>query len=202
MRSPPAGIDYHPVMTETPSSWTGKLIRLRSPEPDDAKAFYASNLDTEAQRMGYEVMFPRSLERTRQWATDEALSDGAGRFTYRWAIESREGGNLVGSINTHEGDARNGNFGYGIGIFREQRGKGYASDAIILVLRYYFQELRFNKANATVFGFNEPSLALHRKLGFVEEGRIRENIFTNGRYHDEHWFGMTAAEFRERYGQA
>jgi RimJ/RimL family protein N-acetyltransferase len=187
-------------MSETPSAWTGKLVRLRSPEPDDAKAFNADSLDTEGQRMGYEVTFPRSLERTRQWATDEALSDGAGRFTYRWAIELVQGGQLVGSMNTHDADARNGNFQYGIAIFRDQRGKGYASEAISLVMRYYFQELRFNKANATVFGFNEPSLALHRKLGFTEEGRIRQNIFTNGVYHDEHWFGMTAAEFRERNG--
>jgi RimJ/RimL family protein N-acetyltransferase len=61
-----------------------------------------------------------------------------------------------------------------------------------------FRELRYQKANATVYAFNEGSLALHRKLGFVEEGRIRRNHFTNGEYHDEFWFGITREEFEER----
>ena len=56
-------------------------------------------------------------------------------------------------------------------------------------------ERPYQKANATVYAFNEASLALHRKLGFVDEARIRRNHFTNGEYHDELWFGMTREEF-------
>ncbi len=190
---------YHGAMFDVSPVWTGRLVRLRAIEPSDAERFNADQRDSEAQRTGYEINFPRSMERQRRWATDESLSDGPAPFEFRFAIETLLEGELVGSMNTHAASARNGNFEYGIAIFRDHRGKGYASDAIRLVLRYYFKELRFNKANATVYAFNEASLALHRKFGFVEEGRIRQNLFTNGQYHDEHWFGMTAAEFFARY---
>ena len=64
-----------------------------------------------------------------------------------------------------------------------------------MALRYYFRELGYHRANATVYEFNAPSLALHRSLGFREEGRLRQSLFTQGRYFDELLFGMLAEEF-------
>jgi RimJ/RimL family protein N-acetyltransferase len=66
-----------------------------------------------------------------------------------------------------------------------------------LLLRFYFDELRYQKVNAGVYAFNEASLKLHAKLGMREEGRIRRAYFSGGEYHDELRFGMTAEEFRE-----
>lgn len=49
--------------------------------------------------------------------------------------------------------------------------RGYASDAICIVLRYYFEELRYQKCTVSVYDFNESSLRLHEWLGFqVEAG--------------------------------
>ena len=185
-------------MTEyPPSAWEGKLVRLRAVELADSERFFSEGRDTESARLGWQIGFPRSSERAKQWTNERATIDGQDTLQFFWAIETL-GGTLIGSCNTHGVDHRNGCFEYGISIFREQRGHGYAGDAILVILRFYFEELRFNKANATVFAFNEGSLALHRKLGFTEEGRIRANVYTAGAYHDEHWFGITAAEFRER----
>lgn len=43
-------------------------------------------------------------------------------------------------------------------------------------------------------------MALHKKLGFVLEGRLRRMVFTGGHYYDELIYGMTQEEFAERYG--
>jgi RimJ/RimL family protein N-acetyltransferase len=186
-------------MSAAPSSiWEGRLVRLRAIEPEDWEQYWLDTRDTESARLGYQVGFPRSTERAKRFANDRTTIDGTDTMAFFWAIETL-GGTLVGSCNTHGVDSRNGHFEYGIGIFRPQWGHGYASDAIRVIMRYYFQELRFNKVNATVYAFNEGSLALHRKLGFAEEGCIRQSIYSDGAFHDEFWFGMTAAEFRERY---
>ena len=60
---------------------------------------------------------------------------------------------------------------------------------------YYFRELRYQKLMATVYSFNERSLRMHEKLGFTFEGRLRRTVFTNGRYYDQLYFGMTSEEF-------
>ena len=81
----------------------------------------------------------------------------------------------------------------------QYRRQGYASEAITLLLRYFFQELRYQKVTAHVYSFNEPSIKLHEKLGFQQEGRLRRMVYTNGQFFDEVLFGMTAEEFATRY---
>jgi RimJ/RimL family protein N-acetyltransferase len=185
-------------MAGVTNQWTTGLIRLRAVEPSDWEAFHGFDQDTEGQRNGWRIQFPRSEEGTRAWATELANRRADGDSIYL-AIESPDGV-VVGSINVHDADRRNSTFEYGIHIGAEHRGKGYAREAIRLILHHYFRELGYQKANATVYAFNEPSIALHRKFGFVEEGRIRRNHFSEGVYHDELWFGMTSEEFAERHG--
>lgn len=43
---------------------------------------------------------------------------------------------------------------------------------------------------------SDASLALYRRLGFVEEGRLRQHEFFAGSHHDLVLLGSTAAEYR------
>jgi RimJ/RimL family protein N-acetyltransferase len=86
-------------------------------------------------------------------------------------------------------------------VAEEHRHKGYASEAVFLILRYYFQERRYQKVNAMVDEFNEASLRLHRSLGFQQEGQLRRMAFTGGRYYDQLVFGMTREEFEQLHGE-
>jgi RimJ/RimL family protein N-acetyltransferase len=105
----------------------------------------------------------------------------------------------VGSIDTHHCNPRTGTFSYGIDIIPGQQRNGYAREAILLVLKYYFEELRYQKATVPVHGDNEASMRLHEKMGFQKEGVHRRMIFTRGQYYDELWYGMTAEEFQKVY---
>ena len=53
----------------------------------------------------------------------------------------------------------------GLGIYEPYRRRGYATEAILLLLRFYFLELRMHKCNAGAYSFNEASIGLHRSLG-------------------------------------
>ncbi len=180
-------------MTST-NLWQGEQVRLRAVEPGDWEAYHRSNLDTEAARRHSEIPFPRSTEGQKKWAHELSLAEPKDD-SYRLVIETRAG-EIVGMISTAFCDRRNGTFQYGLGIFSEHRRKGYATDAIRLVLNYFFNELRYHKVTVYVYAFNEPSLNLHEKLGFQREGRLRQMIFTDGKLHDEILLGLTAEEFQ------
>jgi RimJ/RimL family protein N-acetyltransferase len=184
---------------EPRSAWAGKLVRLRALRAEDWTFLHSLDQDTESQRLGYRIPFPRNPEGTRKWA-EERAAEGANGDRFFFVIETLEGETL-GTLHVHNADRRNGTFEYGIDIARAARGRGYGSEAIRIGLRYYFGELGYQKANATVFSFNEPSQAMHRRLGFTEEGRVRRNIYANGTYHDEIWYGMTVEEFYDLYGR-
>ncbi len=175
------------------SIWQGTHIRLRAIEPEDWEIFSQWDLDTETARECYFIPFPKSHEAARKWATEQSLARPKGDV-FNFVIETLEG-EFAGTINTHHCDPRNGTFSYGLAIRREQRRKGYASEAIRLLLRYFFQELRYQKVTVEIYDFNEASIKLHEKLGFVHEGHLRQMVFTNGQYHDEFVLGMTREEF-------
>ncbi|MFT3654578.1 hypothetical protein DALLNEIH_00998 [Bacillus sp. B01(2024)] len=71
---------------------------------------------------------------------------------------------------------------------------------ILMVLRFYFLELAYQKVNTTVYSFNNNSIRLHEKLGFMKEGQLRNVIFTKGAYYDNICFGMTREEFELNHG--
>jgi RimJ/RimL family protein N-acetyltransferase len=177
------------------SIWQGERVRLRAIEPDDWAVYFAWNQDDEQARSVSNIPFPQSAEAVRQWAQQEATRKPE-EDAFRFVIEN-ETGEVVGDLTTHHCDARVGSFSYGITIRRERRRNGYAAEAIALVLRYYFRELRYQKATVSVYSFNEASARLHESLGFQLEGRIRRTVFTDGQHCDELVYGITAEEFTE-----
>jgi RimJ/RimL family protein N-acetyltransferase len=180
--------------------WQGKLVRLRAIEPADAEAFFAWNQDSEVGRNLDFLWPPQSLEWVRRWVAEEAVRRPSGD-EMRWIIENRAG-EFVGSIDTHHCDRRTGCFRYAIAVRREQQRTGYASESILMVLRYFFEELRYQKVTVDIHADNLPSIALHERLGFVLEGRLRRMVFSGGKHLDELHYGMTAEEFEGLYSAA
>ncbi|NUR83058.1 MAG: GNAT family N-acetyltransferase [Nonomuraea sp.] len=180
------------------SDWAGERVRLRAIEPEDWEAFLSFEEDSVAVRNGETLHPPRSAAAARKWATELAEQE-SDLDRIRLVIATADGGLPVGMINTHEVERTNGTFCYGIAIGTPHHRKGYAREAITLLLRYMFFERRFQKAEAWVYSSNEPSLALHRRLGFVEEGRRRRSRYAAGRFDDEFLFGMTVEEYSARY---
>ncbi|MCX4808764.1 GNAT family N-acetyltransferase [Streptomyces sp. NBC_01214] len=181
------------------SFWTGKRVRLRGIEPDDWIAFMRFAVDEE--RLGDLLQTPRSAEGFRTWAKEQAAAKSDGDC-FVLAIEAVGTGKIVSSVGSHHADPRAGWFECGVTVGADHRGKGYAAEAVVMVLRFMFAERRYHKCQARISAHNEASLALHRRLGFVEEGRLRDHVFFAGRHHDLVLMGMLADEFAELHSMS
>jgi RimJ/RimL family protein N-acetyltransferase len=178
--------------------WEGRLIRLRGIEPGDEDSHYLVDQEDDISRFQWIMNPPVSRAATRAWIEGASKSRGKhDEFTAQ--IETLTEGTLVGSIATHHADQRAGVFSYGLHVEEQFRGRGYAKDAICLILRYFFQELRYQKCNVDVMAINAPSQRLHEALGFQLEGRRRRVVFTHGEHSDMLEYGMTLEEFREKH---
>jgi RimJ/RimL family protein N-acetyltransferase len=174
--------------------WQGEKVRLRPLRPEDAQQLFINSLDSPSRQvlqLGIELpttteLLKASLEKHL------GCKDVDGLILF--VIENLEGAN-VGGLSFHSRDPKNGIFSFGIGINRQHQRKGYAEDAVRILLRYAFWERRYQKCNSACVHTNEASIRLHHKLGFVEEGRRRRNLFFNGQYHDDILFGLTREEF-------
>jgi RimJ/RimL family protein N-acetyltransferase len=174
--------------------WQGERVRLRPLRIEDAEQSFITSLDSPSrQLMQLGIELPTSVEILRSSLEKYVgCKDADGVIVF--VIETHEGVD-VGGISLHSRDRKNGTFSFGIGIDREHRSKGYAADAVRILLRYGFWERRYQKCNSACVHTNEASIRLHKKLGFVEEGRRRRHIFFNGEYHDDVLFGLTREEF-------
>lgn len=63
-------------------------------------------------------------------------------------------------------------------------------------LKFAFNELKLHKLCGQTLGFNDRSIAFHKRLGFTEEGCLRDQHFDGIRYHDVLCFGLLASEWQ------
>jgi RimJ/RimL family protein N-acetyltransferase len=181
--------------------WQGDKVRLRPLRIEDAEQSFLGSLDSPARQLlqlGIELPTSVELEKTTlEKYVGCKQADGVILF----AIENLEDEH-VGGISLHSADEKNGTFSFGIIVYRPHRRRGYAEDAVRMLLRYGFWERRYQKCNSACAHTNEASIRLHKRLGFVEEGRRRRQLFFNGQYYDDMLFGLTREEFDAQIGLA
>ena len=86
----------------------------------------------------------------------------------------------------------------GLGIVEDSRGKGYGKEAINFILDFAFRQANLHRVGIKVFSYNHVALDLYKKLGFVEEGRERENHYFDCQYHDTILLSMLDHEWVSR----
>ncbi|WP_412852676.1 UDP-4-amino-4,6-dideoxy-N-acetyl-beta-L-altrosamine N-acetyltransferase [Ectothiorhodospira shaposhnikovii] len=62
-------------------------------------------------------------------------------------------------------------------------------------LNFAFNELDVHKVAGKVLDFNHPSIRVHQRLGFTQEGNLREHSLINGTHHNLLCFGILSGEW-------
>jgi UDP-4-amino-4,6-dideoxy-N-acetyl-beta-L-altrosamine N-acetyltransferase len=75
--------------------------------------------------------------------------------------------------------------------------KGSGSKLGQAALAYAFKDLGLHKVCGQAIESNAGSIAFHQKLGFAEEGRLREQQSIGDRYHTLFCFGLLAKDWHE-----
>jgi RimJ/RimL family protein N-acetyltransferase len=81
---------------------------------------------------------------------------------------------------------------------KDKWSKGYGTEVTRLLLREAFEQLNLHKVGWWTFAENKASIALAEKLGFKEEGRLKEQIFFNNQFHDSVVLGLLKSEYDRR----
>ncbi|MDI9459477.1 MAG: GNAT family protein, partial [Bacillota bacterium] len=79
----------------------------------------------------------------------------------------------------------------------EYQNKGFGTDAMKILIRLCFNQLNLYKVGLNVLSYNERALKVYRRLGFKEEGRLRQERFVDGAYHDLIIMGLLREEWAQ-----
>lgn len=66
----------------------------------------------------------------------------------------------------------------------EDKGKGYGTEAVFLLMKFAWNDLNLTRVFLHVFADNARAIAVYKKAGFEEEGRLRGAAFINGEWKD------------------
>lgn len=102
-----------------------------------------------------------------------------------FAIRSRPDGKLLGTVQlTDFHDIyRQAQMQIRIGETSDQ-GRGIGTEALRLLLDFAWRDCNLHRVWAQVFARNQRAAACYRKAGFVEEGRLKDGVFIDGRWDD------------------
>jgi [ribosomal protein S5]-alanine N-acetyltransferase len=72
----------------------------------------------------------------------------------------------------------------GYSLSKNHNGKGYATEAVKLIVNYAFTSLKLHRIEAGVMPRNIGSIRVLEKAGFKKEGISRSNVKINGKWED------------------
>lgn len=176
----------------------GKKVRLRAYREDDLKNSIAW-LNNGGVTRYLHHMRPWSVVEERGWIERAMRNDDPSAVTL--VVETADG-EYAGAIGLMHVDLRNRSAEAGIVIGRpEDWGRGLGTEAMLLLLRHSFEELNLHRVMLRVYTFNERAIRSYQKLGFTEEGRLREALFRHGAWHDVILMAILSNEYFDKHGR-
>lgn len=161
----------------------GKRVLLRPLKNTDIELLNEWRNNLELIKLTQGIRFPKTLEMDQDWFRN--LSNDKSNKYVVFGIEEISSNSFIGLIQITNIDwiSRVGEFGINIGD-STKNGLGYGTESMKLFFSYIFQELNLRKISLKVASSNENAIKSYRKLGFVEEGVLKEHIFMGDKYYD------------------
>jgi diamine N-acetyltransferase len=161
----------------------GERIRLRALEPQDVETLYKWENDSSIWKAS-NTTTPFSKFVLEQYIASSHMDLYANK-QLRLMITNREGKD-VGCIDLFDFDPQHQRAGIGILIASpEDRGKGYASESLTLLIQYCFHQLHLHQLYCTVTVDNQDSVLLFQKHKFTITGIRKEWIRVGDTFVDE-----------------
>jgi [ribosomal protein S5]-alanine N-acetyltransferase len=169
-------------------------VQLRWLREPDVEGIYAVFSDPRSMR--YWSM-PAMTERAEADAYLARIHEGfRSKALFQWGIERLEDARVIGTATLFHLDPDNARAEIGYILASAYWGQGYMQEALTALLRYAFGELKLRRIEADVDPRNAGSLKSMERLGFRQEGLLRERWNVAGEIQDSVYFGLLAREWR------
>ena len=178
---------------------TTKRLMLRQITNADADAHFA--IFTIAEVMAGHGTSPYTdraqSEEMINWYSNAFLQQKA----MRWAIIHQETDQFIGTCGFHSIRPGHHRAEIGYELHPAYWRQGLGSEAVLAILHFAFETAEFHRIEAIVDPNNPASAGLLRKVGFTEEGFLRDRFYDQelDTFVDDWFFAMLQPDFIARY---
>ncbi|MFI5412682.1 MAG: GNAT family N-acetyltransferase [Candidatus Micrarchaeales archaeon] len=110
-------------------------------------------------------------------------------------VETNE---LIGIVGLKNINVKNKKAEVGFWIGQDFWKKGYGTESVSMIVEYGFSKLNLHKMEAMVFTFNEASVRILEKLGFMREGLLRDHVFHKDDFADDLLLGLLKNDYKSK----
>jgi RimJ/RimL family protein N-acetyltransferase len=170
--------------------FVGEKVTLRGVTRADLPVLLSHCNDPAVGLAAGDLPSPTTIERLEKWYEGLIHQQPVRRFAIDVA------GTCIGTclLQNIDETARHAELGITIGD-KESWGNGYGRDAIRVLLDYAFRLANLRRVWLGTHADNERAIRAYQAVGFVEEGRLREHLWLDGRYVDQVVMGILRTEF-------
>ncbi|MFT4416151.1 GNAT family N-acetyltransferase [Fredinandcohnia humi] len=170
----------------------GERVYLRRIEQDDVDYFLRAVSNPEIRRLTGTTTF---FTRRKIESFIENIAKDSSRIDL--LIADQENDLVIGDLAIVDIDHQQRNGSFRIAITDDNYlSKGYGSDALKLIIDYMFNTLNLRRIGINVYAYNARAIRAYEKLGFVQEGVLREELYYDGKYYDNILMGLLRNEYK------
>ncbi|PRC91578.1 GNAT family N-acetyltransferase [Solimicrobium silvestre] len=174
---------------------TQRLL-LRPMQPSDAAALFAIHSNEEVMRYWSSLPWT-SIEVAHERIARDLRAMQAGEYL-DLAIVRIEDDLLIGSCTLFRLDEQCRRAEMGYALLHDAWGFGYMNEALQALLKFGFTELALNRVEADIDPRNTGSAKTLERLGFQEEGYLRERWIVDGVSSDSAIYGLLFSDWQAR----
>jgi RimJ/RimL family protein N-acetyltransferase len=169
-----------------------KNLYLRAFEYEDLNFINKLRNDDEIFKFTCGNKYHISSERDKKWIEDKIFNN----YNQIYLVSSTIDGIPVGYICATDLDYvnRKAQIG-GIVIAREFAGQGYGAGTVKSLLNHLFGEIGMNMVYLFVLEDHKVAISMYEKLGFKEDGLIRNYVYKQNRFHNAYIYSILKSEY-------
>lgn len=157
-------------------------LLLRRIDKNDVQEIFEMRSD--AENMKY---IPRPLVKNHEEASEHLAMIDSGiekNEAINWAITIKGSSKLLGIIGFYRTKHEHYRSEIGYMLLPEIHGKGIATEAVGIVVKFGFNQMKLHSIEAVIDPENAASEKVLQKNGFVKEAHLKENEFYEGTFID------------------
>ena len=177
----------------TEKTLKGKKVFLRHPKPEDFVEFAA--MAKKSRKFHNGLVKPPSNQNDFLEYVNRNEKETDRVFLICLNIND----SIIGAINLSQifrKSFQNAYLGYYVGA--DHAGKGYMTEAISLILKFAFKELKLHRIEANVQLENKASIAVLKKNGFTKEGFSKKYLKIGGKWRDHERWAIVAEDWKQK----
>lgn len=168
---------------------------LKPIEPEDLRFLMDQRWDADVT--DYIIHNPISWYNQQKWY-EKICQNGDVALSIFYKEKAGEAPVLLGAVGLYDINYRHQRATWKtLRIPRKYQGLGLASEASRMLIEYGFDTLNLNKITSDIFPDNEGIIKVLQKLGFKEEGRLKEHYFHQGKFKDVVIYSLLRDDYRK-----